>query len=152
MKLTLFTDYALRVLLWLGAHPDRLGSVSGISTAYGISKNHLMKVVHELGRKGLVETVRGRSGGVRLARPASQIRIGEVVRCTEEPGALVDCEDCAVADICRMPGVFGKAMSAFLDALDSYTLADMLEGREVALQRALDAPQVVTALVAGEAA
>ncbi len=91
MRLTRYTDYSLRCLMYLGLHGPGLTSIHEIATAYGISEHHLTKVVHELGRSGVVETVRGRGGGIRLARPPAEIGIGAMVRATEESFALVDC-------------------------------------------------------------
>lgn len=126
MRLTRYTDYALRVLLYLGARPDRLCSIAEIARAYGISQNHLMKVVHELGKAGIVATARGRSGGLRLARPAAEIGIGAVVRQTEEGFDLADCGTCVIAPACRLTGVLAEALGAFMAVLDRYTLADLL--------------------------
>lgn len=126
MKLTLFTDYSLRVLLYLGAHPGRLCSIAEVARGYRISQNHLMKVVNQLVREGYVESVRGRSGGVRLGRPPEAINLGAVVRVTEDGFDLVDCGGCIVAPACGVTGVLGEALAAFLAVLDRYTLADML--------------------------
>lgn len=129
MKLTLFTDYAMRTLLHLGAHPDRLCSISEVSQAFGISQNHLMKVVNQLAREGYVETVRGRFGGIRLGKPPEDINIGGLVRDTEEGFDLADCGSCVIAPACGLTGVLGQALAAFLAVLDSYTLADLLVQR-----------------------
>ncbi|ACI51292.1 transcriptional regulator, BadM/Rrf2 family [Gluconacetobacter diazotrophicus PA1 5] len=140
MRLTLHTDYALRTLIYLGTRTDRLVSIHEIAQAYGISENHLMKIIHRLGRGGFIETVRGRGGGLRLARAADAIRIGDVVRYTEEDMALVGCmqgddpsapdaRPCVLADACRLKGVLGEALGAFTAVLDRYTLADMITER-----------------------
>lgn len=126
MRLTLYTDYALRVLTYLGAH-DGLSSVSEIAESYAVSRNHLVKVVHDLGRAGFIDSVRGRSGGLRLARPAEEIGVGEVVRHTEAGFALVDCGRCPIASCCRLTGIFGEAMAAFITVLDRYRLSDLVE-------------------------
>jgi len=126
MRLTRYTDYALRVLLYLGARPDRLCSIGEIARAYDISQNHLMKVVNDLANAGYVASVRGRSGGVRLGRPAAEINIGQVVRHTEDGFDLVDCGACIIAPVCGLTNVLGDAVRAFLGVLDSYTLADLL--------------------------
>lgn len=129
MRLTRYTDYALRVLTHLAAYPDRLCSIAGIAAAYGISRNHLMKVVNDLARAGYVESVRGRGGGIRLARPASAIRLGEIVRHTEEGFDLVDCVGCIIAPACGITGMLGEALSAFMAVLDRYTLQDLMRRR-----------------------
>ena len=129
MRLTRYTDYALRVLLYLGAQPDRICSIAEIARAYGISQNHLMKVAHDLGKAGYVEGVRGRSGGIRLAKPADRIRVGAVVRHTEEGFDLADCGSCVIAPACGLSGVLSEALAAFMAVLDRYTLADLLRKR-----------------------
>jgi len=137
MRLTRYTDYALRVLLHLAAHPEKLCSIAEISRAYGVSQNHLMKVVHDLGKAGYVTTVRGRAGGVKLAKPPKQINVGAVVRHTEDGFDLVDCASCVIAPACGLTSVFGKALAAFMAVLDGYTLADMMNKRD-ALRALLD--------------
>jgi Rrf2 family nitric oxide-sensitive transcriptional repressor len=129
MKLTLFTDYSMRVLLYLGARPDRLCSIAEIAQAYRISQNHLMKVVNQLARSGYVESVRGRFGGIRLGKPPEEINIGTLVRHTEEGFDLVDCGSCVVAPACGMTGILREAIIAFLAVLDRYTLADLMTRR-----------------------
>ncbi|WP_424136343.1 RrF2 family transcriptional regulator [Roseomonas chloroacetimidivorans] len=135
MRLTLYTDYALRSLIYLGLRPDRRVSIREIATAHRISENHLVKVVHQLGRGGFVETTRGKGGGLRLARPPGEIRIGDVVRFTEEDMALVACFQplaegggCALINVCRLQSLLGEALAAFMAVLDSRTLADLLTG------------------------
>jgi len=132
MRLTTYTDYSLRVLMYVAAKPDGLSTIREIADAYGISNNHLMKIVFELGRHGLLENLRGRSGGIRLARPADEIRIGEVVRFTESETALVECfgsaDGCAISAPCRLKGALNEALEAFLAALDRYTLRDLVRG------------------------
>ncbi|SNS80384.1 transcriptional regulator, BadM/Rrf2 family [Sphingomonas laterariae] len=132
MKLTRHTDYALRMLLYLAARPDRLCSIGEIAGAYRISQNHLMKVANELGRAGHIVTVRGRNGGLRLARPAGEINIGAVVRDTEEGFNLVDCTDCLIATACGLPGALNQATRAFIGVLDGYSLAD-ISGQRAAM-------------------
>ena len=129
MKLTRYTDYALRVLLYLGARPERVCSISEMSRAYSVSQNHLMKVVHDLGKAGFVASVRGRLGGIRLARPPAEIVIGSVIRHTEDGFDLVDCGSCIIAPACGMTGVLREALAAFMAVLDGYTLDDMLAKR-----------------------
>ena len=129
MKLTLFTDYSMRVLLYLGAQPGRLCSIGEVAQAYRVSQNHMMKVVNQLVRQGYVESVRGRSGGIRLGRAAEDINLGALIRATEDGFELVDCGRCVVAPACGVTGVLGEALGAFLAVLDRYTLADMLTSR-----------------------
>ena len=129
MRLTRYTDYAMRVLLYLAARPDRLCSISEIAGAYGISQNHLMKVVSDLVGAGYLESVRGRSGGVRLARPPAEINIGAVVRHTEDGFELVDCGSCIIAPACGLTGALAQALSAFMKVLDGYTLENLTSRR-----------------------
>ena len=130
MKLTLFTDYAVRVLLYLGARPERLCSIAEVAQAYRVSHNHLMKVVNQLARQGYVESVRGRAGGIRLGRAPEAINLGRLIRDTEDGFELVACGNCVVAPACGVTGVLGEALAAFLAVLDRYTLADMLDRRQ----------------------
>ena len=129
MRLTRYTDYAMRVLLHLAARDDGLSSIGEIARLYDISQNHLMKVVQDLGKAGFVRTVRGRGGGIALARPAGQIVIGQVVRQTEEGFQLVDCGGCVIAPACTLPRVLNEATAAFIAVLDKYTLADLMDRR-----------------------
>jgi len=131
MRLTRYTDYAMRVLLYLGARPDRLCSIAEISRTYGISQNHLMKVVNDLVREGYVASVRGRFGGVRLGRPPSEINVGAVVRHTEDGFDLVDCGGCLIAPACGLTGALHEALAAFMSVLDGYTLEQLLAQRGV---------------------
>lgn len=136
MHLTRFTDYSLRTLIYVGLQGDRLASIAEIARAYAISEHHLNKVVHHLGQIGLLETVRGRNGGIHLARPAETIRIGEVVREVEGHMAVIECrgsEPCAIAGVCVLERALWEALAAFLAVLDKYTLADLLEARGAAL-------------------
>lgn len=130
MKLTLFTDYSMRVLVYLATRPDRLCSIAEIARAYGISQNHLMKVANQLVRSGYVESVRGRFGGLRLAKPPEQVNVGELVRRTEDGFELLDCGNCLIAPACGMTGIVKEALNAFLTVLDRYTLADLTAKRE----------------------
>ena len=130
MRLTRYSDYAMRVLLHLGAHPDRLCSIAEIARAYGISQNHLMKVVHDLVKAGFVASARGRFGGIRLARPASEINVGAVIRHTEDGFDLVECGSCVIAPACGLTGALGEALAAFMQVLDGHTLETLLGRRE----------------------
>jgi Rrf2 family nitric oxide-sensitive transcriptional repressor len=130
MQLTRYTDYAIRVLLHVGARDEgSLSSISEIATVYDISKSHLMKVVQDLGQAGFLATVRGRNGGLRLGRAPDQISIGAIVRHTEQGFDLVDCSACVIAPACGLPNILSEATRAFLDVLDRYTLADVLSRR-----------------------
>ncbi|ACB95596.1 RrF2 family transcriptional regulator [Beijerinckia indica] len=134
MRLTLHTDYALRTLIFLGLHQERRVSIHEIADAYGISENHLMKVIQKLGRPdGFIETTRGRGGGLRLARAPDKIRLDDVVRYTEEDMAIVACfqqakdhEACVLTGYCGLQSILGEALAAFLAVLQRYTLADLL--------------------------
>lgn len=139
MKLTAFTDYALRVLMFLAAEPDRRATVAEICTAFDVKANHLTKVVHHLARKGWVATVRGKGGGLTLARPAEAIRLGEVVREAEGQDLLAECfsargNHCAIVSQCRLKGVLAEAVEAFHAVLDRYTLADITANRHELVQ------------------
>ena len=129
MRLTRYTDYAMRVLLYLGAQPDKVCSISEIARVYGISQNHLMKISHQLGKAGYVTGVRGRFGGIRLGRPADRINVGAVVRLTEDSFDLVDCGSCLIAPACGLTGTLAEALAAFMAVLDRHTLADLLKKR-----------------------
>lgn len=130
MRITQYTDYALRVLLYLGAAPERLATIAEIAERYAISRSHLMKVVSQLVQEGVVTGVRGKGGGLRLAVAPAAINIGEVVRKIEADLVLVECfgddNQCLIASRCRLKRVLNQALAAFLAVLDSYTLADLL--------------------------
>ncbi|WP_430911190.1 Rrf2 family transcriptional regulator [Methylobacterium sp. sgz302541] len=138
MRLTRYTDYALRTLIYVGLREPRQSSIAEIARAYGISENHLTKVVHQLGRLGLIQTIRGRGGGLRLAKAPAEIVIGAVVRHTEDDLALVECFSgggCAITAPCRLRRALGEALAAFLAVLDGVTLADLIgapEGGDIA--------------------
>ena len=134
MRLTTFSDYAFRVLIYLGSAPQSLATIADIAKAYGVSENHLMKVVHQLARLGYVETVRGKGGGLRLARPPENINLADVVREAEDDDAFVECfdagaADCRIAPACVLKGALRSALDAFFAALRGYTLADLLAPR-----------------------
>ena len=134
MKLTAFTDYSLRVLVYLAADPTRRATIAEIGTAYDIKENHLTKVVHQLAKCGWVETTRGKGGGLRLAKPAREIGLGDVVRDTEGKDMPAECfgpdeSSCAIAHCCRLQGVLAEAVRAFHGVLDRYTLADIARNR-----------------------
>jgi Rrf2 family transcriptional regulator, nitric oxide-sensitive transcriptional repressor len=130
MRLTVYSDYALRLLMYLAVRNDRLATIPDVARAYSISSNHLMKVVHQMGQAGYIETVRGRNGGMRLAKPASEISVGEVIRFTEPDMDIVPCfqpenQACPLQRACRLKGALQKAQHAFLAVLDDYTIGDL---------------------------
>ena len=131
MRLTRYTDYAMRVLLYLGARPGRLCSIAEIARSYSISQNHLMKVVNDLVNAGYLHSVRGRNGGIALSRPPQDINVGQVVRHTEDGFDLVDCGSCVIAPACGLTAALYKALAAFLAVLDDYSLADLLDKRDM---------------------
>ena len=140
------SDYAFRVLISLGLKPDEAATIQQIATAYGISKNHLMKVVQRLGHAGFIETLRGRSGGIRLARKPMEINLGQVIRATEEDFNLVECFDrerntCVIAGSCRLKGMLKDALGAYFAVLDQHTLADILHKRSTPLLQQLSGPR-----------
>lgn len=131
MRLTAYTDYTLRTLIYLGMNRDRLTTIQDIADVHQISKNHLMKVVYQLGTVGLIETVRGRNGGLRLKKEPSEINIGEVVRWSESDFFIAECFDrqntrCPLSAGCKLKEVLGAATSAFLNVLDGVTLDQIL--------------------------
>ena len=131
MRLAEYTDYTLRVLMYCAANPDRLITIAEIAQTHDLSKNHLMKIVSDLARQGLVETTRGRGGGIRLVKAPSEIRIGDVEMISETDFRLVECFDeatstCSIAASCRMKRLFGRALAAYFQELDSATLQDMV--------------------------
>lgn len=134
MKLTLHTDYALRMLIFLAVHDKKPVTVAHVASTYGLSRNHLLKVAHNLGRLGYVKTTRGRTGGIGLTRRPDEINVGAVVRATEDSFALVECLGhdggaCVITPACRLQGVIRKGVEAFLAVFDDYTLADLVDKR-----------------------
>lgn len=130
MKLTSFSDYTLRVLMFLALDTERLATIQEIAEAYQISQNHLMKVVHQLTKGGVVESVRGKGGGIRLAKAPAEIHIGEIVRQAEGNSPIVECfssaDECRITRCCRLAGVLQDAFAALYASLDRYTLADLV--------------------------
>jgi len=131
MRLAEYTDHTLRVLMHCAANPGRLITIAEVAQAQEISKNNLMKIVSDLARQGVLETLRGRSGGIRLVKPPSQIRIGDVVRGAETDFRLVECFDdttnaCTMSASCGLKGLFGRALAAYFHELDGATLADIV--------------------------
>jgi len=138
MQLTRFTDYALRVLIYLGAHPDRLSTISEVATSYLISKNHLMKVVNHLATFGYVDTTRGKGGGIKLARAPQLINIGAVVRDCEDNMDIVECfnpkqRTCPLLPSCALKSLLSEAKKNFMATLDDHSLRDLLGSQTVAL-------------------
>lgn len=135
MQLTKHTDYSLRVLIYLAYRGEELSTIKEIADMYRISENHVMKIVNRLGRLGYVETLRGKGGGLKLARPAERINIGEVVRNTEETLYVVECladdypGDCRLTPNCTLKSVLHTAQAAFFQHLDRYTLKDLMPRR-----------------------
>ena len=146
MRLTTYSDYALRMLMYLALKEDRLATIAEIAASYDISVNHLMKVAHQLGVAGYVETVRGRGGGLRLAKPPKAIGLADVVRYTEPDMAIASCFEpldmpCAIGSCCVLRSALSKARDAFMEVLEGYSLADLARPR-ARLARLLDISSV----------
>lgn len=133
MKLTHYSDYSLRVLIYLGLRDDTLSTITDIAGHYGISRNHVVKVVHRLGQLGYVDTLRGKNGGLRLARAPREINVGDVIRHTEANLNPVECfsdeEACVLTPVCVLRDALSDALAAFLQVLDGYTVEDLLAPR-----------------------
>lgn len=131
MRLTQYTDFSLRVLIYLALRPDRRCTIREISEAYGISRNHLMKVVQQLAAEGYVVSTRGVGGGLTLAHAPRDLNIGEVIRAMEPDLGLVECmrpnNECVITGVCRLTGMLVEARDAFLEVLDDYYLADIID-------------------------
>lgn len=144
MRLTQYTDFSLRILIYLGLRRETLSTIQAISDAYGISKNHLMKVAQELARQGYIETVRGQGGGMRLKRPPEKIPLGQLIRDMEPDMELVECfrndNQCVITPSCRLPAMLDRALKAFIREMDNYTLADLLGPSSPGLITLLDIP------------
>lgn len=140
MRLTQYSNFALRTLQYVALHDPALVTVDDVARAHRISKAHLVKVAHELGQRGYVQTIRGRNGGMRLARPAEQITVGEIVRWTEAPLELVECfnpetNTCPLEGVCHLSRGIQRALRAFLSVLDDLTIADITLNRTILLDR-----------------
>ena len=135
MRLTTYTDYSLRVLIYLAAHPGRRATIAEVSEAYRVSEHHVAKVVHFLGAAGWLENSRGRKGGMRLAVRPEEINLGEVVKLAEGRDVPAECfapgtPRCRIAQGCRLRGALAQAMDAFYESLSRHTLADLVQGHE----------------------
>ena len=130
MRLTMMSDYALRVLLFAAAHPDRLVTIDETQEIYDISRGHLMKIIGVLARAGILRSQRGRSGGFTLGLSPAQIRLGDVFRLTEPDFEMVECFEptnaCAITSFCRFPAIATEALNAFMAVMDRHTLADLI--------------------------
>ena len=127
----MFTDYSFRVLMYLGEHPERYPTISEIAEYHAISRHHLVKVVHHLSRREFVRALRGKGGGLTLARPPHLINLRDIVDSSEKMQALVECHDsktntCSLTDTCRLKGVLNQAKESFLTVLEQHTLASLL--------------------------
>lgn len=134
MQITYYTDYSLRVLMYLAVNRGRIVRISEIADRYEVSRNHLVKVVHNLARGGFIRSYRGKGGGIELARDLAKINLGEVVRYTEGPLKPVECFDvernrCVITNACGLAEVIAEACNSFFATLDRYTLADLLKRR-----------------------
>lgn len=126
MRLSRYTDYAMRILFYLASKPDQLATVAQIAKTYDISKHHLVKIVQDLVKFGYVQSTKGRGGGMKLAMRAEDIKLGQIIRKTEADLQLVDCIGCHIASACALPGPLHKAVAAFIHILDGYSLHDIV--------------------------
>jgi Rrf2 family nitric oxide-sensitive transcriptional repressor len=145
MKLTLFTDLSLRVLMFLATDPARRATIAEVASVFAVSEHHLVKVVHALGKAGLLANSRGRGGGLQLAVPPERILVEDVVRLTEGPAAMADCSAgpegrCVIAGCCKLQGVLGEAVEAFHAVLRRHTIADLVSN-DYQLSRIFFAPR-----------
>ena len=145
MRLTNYSDFALRTLIYLAVMPSRteLATINDVAESYQISKSHLTKIIHQLAQLGFIDSVQGKNGGIRLAKPPEQINLGDVVRHTEKDFAIVPCFEfyrrnqpenqsrigapCAIQPVCQLQHVFAEATQAFIDVMSTYTLADIVQ-------------------------
>ena len=141
MRLTQYTDYSVRVLIYLALNPDRRCTISEIAERYAVSKNHLMKIVQQLANAGFVNSFRGASGGLTLGMPPDQIRLGALVREMEPDFGMVEClrpgNTCVITPACGLPPILERAAKAFLAELDHHTLADLLSAEQCSKLRCL---------------
>ena len=152
MHLTTFSDYTMRVMMYLGLQHGQLVTISDIAQAYNISENHLMKVVHHLAQRGYIETVRGKGGGLRLVREPNTVNIGEMIRYSEGDTGLLPCLDtngtCCIRPSCKLVGILREAQVALFAVLDKYTLADLLQ-QEESLTHILIHPRSIALIAQG---
>lgn len=139
MRVTKFTDYALRVLIYMACRPrGELTTVSQLAEAYSISAHHVRSIVHKLGKSGYIKSVQGKGGGIRLASSPDEIMLGEVIRETEKDLFIVECfgpdGQCPIVRACKLRHVLGEALNAFLDTLDQYSLADVTDNKHSIMQ------------------
>ncbi len=136
MQITRYSDYSLRVLMYLAIHANKKCNISEIADAFNISRNHLVKIVHHLAKMKLIDTVRGRGGGIQLAVKADDIRIGEIVRQTEQTLEIVECNKpgCPLLPACKLKRVLNEAKQAFFQVLDEYTVADLTKNKKLLLR------------------
>ncbi|WP_096436266.1 RrF2 family transcriptional regulator [Alteribacter populi] len=140
MQLTTYTDYSLRLLLYLAVQPkEELSSVKKVADIYNISYNHLTKITYQLGKMGVLETVKGRNGGIRLAKAPEDINIGEIVKMTEDTSGYVECFNeetnmCVLSPACRLKGVLKEAINAYMSVLKQYTLKDLTNNEDILKQ------------------
>jgi Rrf2 family nitric oxide-sensitive transcriptional repressor len=139
MQLKRYTDYSLRVLIYLGVNPDKVISINEIAEAYDISRNHLLKVVNGLIEQGPIQTFRGKTGGLQLAKPLHRINVGEVVKYMEGSSQIIDCHEpyCPIVPVCNLKRALHEANQAFYKSLKGYTLADLIKGKEARLVQLL---------------
>ncbi len=129
MQLTAFTDYSLRTLMYLTARPDTLSTISDISDYYGISRNHLVKVVHRLSQLSYIETTRGKGGGIKISPQTKKLRLGDVITTLEPDMRIAECFDvktntCKITGACKLKHFLSEANQSFINTLNAYTLAD----------------------------
>lgn len=141
MRLTQYTDFSIRVLIYLGLNPDRRCTIQEIAEGYGISRNHLMKVVQQLANSGFVVSARGSGGGLKLPRAPEAINLGDVVREMEPDFGMVECmrpgNQCVITPACTLPRMLSEATNAYLEVVGKYTLADLLGKREATKMKLL---------------
>ena len=142
MQLTSFTDYGLRALIYMATLPaGKQTNITEVTDTYGVSRNHMVKIINQLSRAGFVAATRGKNGGIRLGMDPEKIVIGDVVR-KMEPLQLVNCEECSITPACRLRVALNKAIQLFLEELDNYTLADLVKNNDALYQLLLSEPPV----------